>query len=77
MFHNFYVNLDVLIYLYIFYDETDITTIRESLEVDKRKKVTHSLIILRLFFFFWVHLIDFPFNLLILCIGTFLQTWRF
>ena len=76
MFHNFYVNLDVLIYLYILYDETDITTIKESLEVDKRKKVTHSLIILR-HFFFLVHLIDFPFNLLILCIGTFLQTLRF
>ena len=76
MFHNFYVNLDVLIYLYIFYDETDITTIKESLEIDKRKKVTHSLIILR-HFFLCVHSIDFPFNLLILCIGTFLQTWRF
>ena len=38
MFHNFYVNLDVLINLYIFYDKTDITTIKESLEIDKRKK---------------------------------------
>ena len=38
MFHNFYVNLDVLINLYIFYDKTDIITIKESLEIDKRKK---------------------------------------
>lgn len=38
MFHNFYVNLDVLINLYIFDDKTDIATIKESLEIDKRKK---------------------------------------